>query len=55
MRKAYNSMVAVLTAKLESGDHLVAKSNMEAANRLVQLANASGTVEEVETVDPNDR
>ena len=48
MRKAYDSMAAVLVAELESGDHLVAKSNMEKANRLVQLANASGSVEEAE-------
>jgi SNF2 family DNA or RNA helicase len=48
MRKAYDSMVAILVAKLESGDELVAKSNMEKANRLIALANASGTVEEIE-------
>lgn len=52
MRKAYDGMVAVLVAELESGDHLVARSVMERANRLVQLANASGTVKETETVDP---
>ena len=46
MRKAYNDMVAVLVAQLESGDHLVAKSVLERANRLVQLANSSGVIEE---------
>lgn len=45
MRKAYESMKKVMTAELESGDTLAAKSVLERAGRLTQLANASGELD----------
>jgi SNF2 family DNA or RNA helicase len=51
MRKAYESMVDVLVAELEGGDKLVAQSVLERAGRLIQIANASGTVTDVEETD----
>lgn len=44
-RKAYDDMVRKMVAELESGDILVAGSTLERAGRLVQMANASGTVD----------
>lgn len=45
MRKAYNDMKKTLAAELESGTLLTAKSSLEAAGRLIQMANASGTID----------
>lgn len=45
MRKAYESMKKVMISELESGDTLAAKSVLERAGRLTQLANASGEVD----------
>lgn len=49
-RKAYDSMAATLVAELETGT-LVAGSVLEAANRLVQLANSGGTATETTVTD----
>lgn len=51
LRKPYNEMVDVLEAELLSGETLTAKSVLERANRLLQMANASGTPEETEKVN----
>jgi SNF2 family DNA or RNA helicase len=45
MRKAYDAMKKVMVAELESGDVLAAKSPLERAGRLTQLANASGEID----------
>jgi SNF2 family DNA or RNA helicase len=45
MRKAYDDMRKSLAAELEGGSLLTAKSSLEAAGRLIQLANASGEVD----------
>lgn len=45
MRKAYDSMVKMLVAEMEGGTVLEAKSVLERAGRLTQLANASGSVD----------
>lgn len=46
LRRSYNEMRDKLLAELESGAALAAGSPLEAAGRLVQLANASGNVDE---------
>lgn len=51
MRKAYNEMSKILEADLLSGDTLTAKSVLEKANRLLQMANSSGRVEETTTIN----
>lgn len=45
LRKVYTDMERKLVTELESGDKLTAANNMVKQGRLVQLANASGTVE----------
>ena len=54
-RKAYESMVKVLVAELEDGDVLEAQSNLDRAGRLVQLANASGSITEETVTDAEGR